>query len=434
MSKTLIWKIAFITAGGVFFMITAVSSIFGVFELYLPAQVVVLILIVALVTTLFVVGAAHFLTLNVSEFTEQAILDNSQNGIFIALPGLKMGDVLYVNPAFAELFGTAPDILMCDEFLPEQYWADPGQRQMFLDVIRKEKQISGMEIGFKKKDGKTWWGKLTCHYLEAVSGPKIQGTLIDITEMKKSEAVLKNYNETLENEIHERTRERDEIQKVSILGLSKITEYRDPETGNHVIRMAHYSRLLSAALARTAKYRSYITSRYVDEIFISAPLHDIGKVGIEDSILKKPGKLTTEEFDAMKHHAIYGGDTLREIERMLTFRSFLTLGKEIAYNHHQKWTGGGYPDYPPEGGRPTLGMRGHRPLKGTEIPLSARIVALADVYDALSSNRCYRKAFTHEASKEIILKDRGTHFDPDVVDAFLAAEPEFINILREFKD
>ena len=157
-------------------------------------------------------------------------------------------------------------------------------------------------------------------------------------------------------------------------------------------------------------------------------------MGIEDAILKKPGKLTDDEFEVMKYHSIYGGNTLKDIEKQLSFRSFLTLGKEIAYNHHQKWDGSGYPNYPVEGGAPTLGIPGHIPLKGAEIPLSARIVALADVYDALTSNRCYRKAFSHEQAKSIISKEKGSHFDPDIVDAFLGEETGFIQVLARIKD
>ncbi|MBL8025279.1 MAG: HD domain-containing protein [Fibrobacteres bacterium] len=392
----------------------------------------------ALLIGLLISGATYFILMQQmsakKEFSEKSVLDASLAGIFIVKQGLGMGDVSYINPSYAELFKEGQQKLVADEFISERFWVDPSQRPSVMETVTREKIITSIEIHLKNNQGREWWAQLSSRHLDTPEGIKIQGTLIDITEKKKFEEVLTNYNETLEKEIGERTRERDEIQKVSILGLSKITEYRDPETGNHVIRMAHYSKMIARALRDNPKYRHYITDTYVDEIFISAPLHDIGKVGIEDAVLKKPGKLTPEEFEMMKYHTVYGGDTLRDVERQLTFRSFLTLGKEIAYNHHQKWDGTGYPNYPPEGGHCTLNIPGHKPLKGTEIPLSSRIVALADVYDALTSKRCYKSAVPPEKAKAIILEEKGRHFDPDIVDAFLACESECLTILGKYKD
>lgn len=434
MTKRIIWNIAAGAGAALWAVLLITAFALSFFDIYTSVQVIISITLLSLISSLLVAGIITAITMNKSEFNERTILDNSINGIFIVTPPFAMGNVVYVNPAFSGLFNESPDILMSDEFLPERFWAHPSERREILDVMLKEPVISNIEIRFRNAGNREWWSRLACRHVDAVSGTKIQGTLVDISESKKSEEVLKNYNETLEKEIGERTRERDEIQRVSILGLSKITEYRDPETGNHVVRMAHYSKILAILLAKSPKYRGYITEKYVDEIFISAPLHDIGKVGIEDAILKKPGKLTSDEFDIMKYHTIYGGNTLKDIEKQLSFRSFLTLGKEIAFNHHQKWDGTGYPNYPPEGGLPTLGIQGHAPLKGAEIPLSARIVAMADVYDALTSNRCYRKAFTHDEAKTVILKEMGTHFDPDIVDLFRNSEAEFVNILNRFKD
>jgi len=434
MSKELSIKIAAFSGAIAFVLLLTTAIVAGLFQLFPLIQIIIVILFLSLLCLAGVRLAVYLFTFNKTDFSERAILDNSLTGIFIATPGLGMGDVAYVNQAFADMFGATPDTLVSDEFLPQRFWSSAAQREEFLEIIRKEKMISSIELKFRNLGDKEWWGRLSSRHLDTPGGLRIQGTLIDITEKKKFEEVLTNYNETLEKEIGERTRERDEIQKVSILGLSKITEYRDPETGNHVIRMAHYSRIIARGLGQSPKYRHYITDTYVDEIFMSAPLHDIGKVGIEDRVLKKPGKLTPEEFELMKYHSIYGGDTLRDIEKQLSFRSFLTLGKEIAYNHHQKWDGTGYPNYPPEGGHPTLNIQGHRPLKGSEIPLSARIVALADVYDALTSKRCYKNAIPHDKARSIILEERAAHFDPDIVDIFMELESEFTAILAKFKD
>ncbi|MFH0922314.1 MAG: HD domain-containing phosphohydrolase [Fibrobacterota bacterium] len=434
MSKELSFRISALSGVISLVLQMGVVVVAGLFEFFQPLQIFIVIFLISALCMVGVRLSIYLFTVNKSEFNERAILDNSLTGIFIATPGLGMGEVAYVNQAFADMLGTSPEALVSDEFLPQRFWSSASQREEFLEIIRKEKMITSIELKFRNAGDKEWWGRLSSRHLDTPTGVRIQGTIIDITEKKKFEEVLTNYNDTLEKEISERTRERDELQKVSILGLSKITEYRDPETGNHVIRMAHYSRLIAKGLGQSPKYRHYITDTYVDEIFISAPLHDIGKVGIEDRVLKKPGKLTPDEFELMKYHSIYGGDTLRDIEKQLSFRSFLTLGKEIAYNHHQKWDGSGYPNYPAEGGHPTLNIQGHRPLKGSEVPLSARIVALADVYDALTSKRCYKNAIPHDKARSIILEERGAHFDPDIVDIFMELEQEFIAILAKFKD
>ena len=200
-------------------------------------------------------------------------------------------------------------------------------------------------------------------------------------------------------------------------GLARLAESRDPETGEHLERVSDYCRFLAEQLARQEKYKEAITPDFIDGIFRSSPLHDIGKVGIPDVILLKPGKLTGEEFEVIKTHAAIGGKTLEDVEARLDWgeSTFLTLGREIAYCHHEKWNGAGYPS----------GIAGER------IPLAARIMALADVYDALTSKRCYKERFSHEKSRSIIVEERGQHFDPDVVDVFLVLESEFDHIRKE---
>ena len=167
-------------------------------------------------------------------------------------------------------------------------------------------------------------------------------------------------------------------------------------------------------MAEKPGYKGYITAEYIEDIYHSSILHDIGKVGIPDAVLLKPGKLTPDEFEVIKGHSLLGGNVLTEIEIKIKGQTFLTLGKEIAYYHHEKWDGTGYP----------------KGLKGENIPLSARLVAAADVYDALTSNRIYKKAFAHEKAREIIMSRKGKHFDPDVADSFLARDNEF-NTIRE---
>jgi len=205
----------------------------------------------------------------------------------------------------------------------------------------------------------------------------------------------------------------EDARLITILALAKLAEYRDDETGLHLERIRGYTKIIAEEMARTSKYAGYITPEYVEDLYQSSILHDIGKVGIPDAILLKPGKLTTEEFEKIKRHADLGGNVLTDIEDKINGQTFLTLGKEIAYYHHEKWNGKGYP----------------KGLKGEDIPLSARIVSLPDVYDALTSKRIYKERFPHREAKEMIVSEKGRSFDADVVDAFMTCEEDFIKIL-----
>ncbi|MCQ8104753.1 response regulator [Methylomonas sp. SURF-2] len=210
----------------------------------------------------------------------------------------------------------------------------------------------------------------------------------------------------------------EEAQDAIITALAKLSEYRDPETGAHLLRLKKYCGLICRELANNPAHRESVTQEFTEDLIRSSPLHDIGKVGIPDAILKKPGRLTAEEFEIMKNHAAIGGDTLRAVYERYPSQSFIKRGMEVAYCHHEKWNGSGYP----------MG------LKGESIPLAARILALVDVYDALSSRRVYKLPFPREQVKIIIQEGCGTHFDPDIVAAFLAAEDAFNQIAKQYAD
>jgi len=227
------------------------------------------------------------------------------------------------------------------------------------------------------------------------------------------EVIRKNETE-LESRLQEALLNETSAQRTAILALAKLTEYRDNETGRHLERINQYSRILAQALMEQANTSHYLTEEYINDLCLSSILHDIGKVGIPDHILMKPGKLNDEEFELIKNHTLIGGDVLLETEKLNSGRTFLSIGKMVAYHHHEKWDGSGYP----------------HGMKGEEIPLSARIVAVADVYDALMSERPYKKAFTHEKAVEIITEGRGKHFDPALVDVFLSIEDAFRAVRR----
>jgi len=205
----------------------------------------------------------------------------------------------------------------------------------------------------------------------------------------------------------------------SILALAKLAEARDEDTGEHLERMKEYSRAIAEFLYEDGIYREELTNDYIEKIGRFSPLHDIGKVGIRDGILLKPGKLTPEEFEEMKKHTVYGAEVLRAAERNLRSRGkeMFRLGIEIAEGHQEKWDGTGYPY-----GR-----------KGTEIPLSARIVAVADVFDALTSKRPYKEAFPFEKAFDMILEDAGSHFDPNITSAFAKRKDKIFEIYSKFQ-
>ena len=238
-------------------------------------------------------------------------------------------------------------------------------------------------------------------------------------EAKQARDWLKDKNAALEAEVARRMVENDLTQIVSIRALAHLAETRDPETGSHILRTQGYVQRLARGLNRHPRFAALLTERYIDILARSAPLHDIGKVGIPDHVLLKPGKLTPDEWAIMQTHARLGSDAIEQAERGVEVPlEFLSVAKEIARWHHEKWDGGGYPDG----------------LAGDAIPVSARLMALADVFDALISVRVYKPAMPHAEAREIIAAGSGTHFDPDVTDAFLAGFADFVAIAERYLD
>jgi len=237
--------------------------------------------------------------------------------------------------------------------------------------------------------------------------------------LKAHQDFLKHQNEILEERVLERTVQMEELQDVAMVAMGALAESRDPETGNHIRRTQHYVKLLAIQLKDHPKFKDFLTPEVITSLYKSAPLHDIGKVGVEDSILLKPGKLTDEEFEEMKKHTTYGRDAIVAAEQNINVAdNFLTFAKEIAYGHQEKWDGSGYP----EG------------VAGEDIPISARLMAVADVYDALISKRVYKPAFPHEKAVAIILEGKGSHFDPVMVDAFEVIADKFKEVAEQFSD
>jgi putative two-component system response regulator len=203
-----------------------------------------------------------------------------------------------------------------------------------------------------------------------------------------------------------------ESREVTIFALAKLAESRDPETGAHLERVRNYCRQLARHLSTLPSFAQQIDGDFIRLIYVTSPLHDIGKVGIPDRVLLKPSALNADEIEIMKTHTTLGAATLGAALEQFPHAEFLKMAHDIAATHHERWDGSGYP----------------RGLKGNEIPLAGRIVAVADVYDALSSKRVYKEAYSHDMARELISQGSGTHFDPAVVGAFLACADEFVAI------
>ncbi len=312
-----------------------------------------------------------------------------------------------------------PDIVLLDIMMPEmdgyevceRLSADPDTFDIPIIFLTAKSQIEDEQKGFEIG---------AVDYIHKPVSPPILISRIN-THLKLKNAVneLAKQNELLEKRVKERTYELEMIQDATIGAMASLAETRDNETGNHIRRTQNYVKVLAEELINMGHYADELTPETITLLYKSAPLHDIGKVGIPDGVLLKPGKLTAEEFDVMKRHTILGRAVLMSVEDSIDFKcEFLTIAKEIAYSHQEKWDGSGYP----EG------------LSGTDIPLSARLMALADVYDALICERVYKPAFPHDKALEIIAEGGGSHFEPLVVEAFLNVEHVFREIATKFRD
>jgi len=256
-----------------------------------------------------------------------------------------------------------------------------------------------------------------------ISPPIVEARVRAHLENKHARDFIEDRNRVLQVMVLERTRELVATQDATILSMATLAETRDPETGHHLQRTQAYVRALAVRLSAHVRFHDQLDDRVIDLLFKSAPLHDIGKVGVPDSILRKPGPLTPDEWVEMKRHVIYGYEAIVATEKVLATAglssvasSFLRYAREIARSHHEKWNGSGYPDG----------------LSSDEIPLSARLMALGDVYDALISKRCYKPGYSHAEAVSQILAGKGVHFDPDIVDAFCDIELEFVQISKAY--
>ena len=312
-----------------------------------------------------------------------------------------------------------PDLILLDIMMPglsghevaRQLQQDLRTRDIpiiFLTALASmENEIQGLELG------------AVDYITKPISPPLVLARVQTQLKIKAAADFLRDQKDFLEQEVQRRTREVVAIQDVTIQAMASLAETRDNETGNHIRRTQHYVRLLAELLRDHPRFNPFLNDDSIRQLFRSAPLHDIGKIGIPDHILLKPGRFTPEEFEIMKTHTTLGRDAIQRAEDQLGVSvDFLRVAKEIAYSHQEKWDGSGYP----------------QGLVGEDIPVSARLMAVADVYDALISRRVYKAGMPHEQALEIIRQGRAIHFDPDICDVFLANAEQFHVIAKRFSD
>lgn len=345
---------------------------------------------------------------NISLIVE--VLRNDYN-LMVANNGRRALDIL--------ASGKLPDIILLDIMMPqmdgfqmlEQLKSNPGTASIPVIFVTAKSDVSDETRGL-------YLGAVD--YITKPINPDLLLARVGThLRLKKAELALRSRATHLEEEVQKRIGEIRMFQDVTVRAMASLAETRDNETGNHIIRTQNYVRILAEKLSKHPKYSAFLDDEFIKKLFVSAPLHDIGKVGIPDHILLKPGKLTKEEFEVMKTHTTIGYDSIVRAEQSSRVAlDFLDCAKDIALYHQEKWDGSGYP----------------HALSGEQIPLSARLMAIADVYDALISKRVYKEAYVHEEAIGIMREGRGSHFDPDMFDQFLEIESEFRAIADKYRD
>jgi putative two-component system response regulator len=314
---------------------------------------------------------------------------------------------------------TPPDLILLDVMMPEMsgYEVCTALKDaaatrdipvIFLTaIIDMEEEKHGLDIG------------AVDYITKPINPPVVLARVATHIKIKASTDFLKDKNQYLEQEVARRTRDVAAIQDVTILAMASLAETRNSETSNHIRRTQHYVKALAGQLKDHPRFHEYLDDATIDLLYKSTPLHDIGKIGIPDHILLKPGKLTADEFEIIKTHSALGRDAIQAAEDRLGMEvAFLQIAKEMAYTHQEKWDGSGYP----------------KGLSGDDIPISGRLMAVADVYDALIRRRVYKGPVSHDVAMEIMREGRGTHFDPDVLDAFVTLEKVIVSIVAVFRD
>lgn len=312
-----------------------------------------------------------------------------------------------------------PDLVLLDATLPDMDGHTVFQ-ELRADFLNAETPVIFLTLAGDTADERRALREGAADVITKPFMPEtLQARVATQLQLRHARTLLKDQHSHLEYLIAERTREAMQLQDATILAMATLAETRDPATSQHLRRTQLFFTALARELRFNARFTAELSDANINVMAKAALLHDIGKVGVPDAILLKPGHLTPEEFEIMKRHTVAGREAILGVERTLGGSTpFLRYASEITWSHHERWDGSGYP----------------QGLKGEAIPLAARLMAVADVYDALISRRVYKPAFTHETAVELIRQGRGEHFDPDLVDAMLVIQQKFRDIAIEFRD
>jgi len=347
------------------------------------------------------------------------IVDDTDLNIEILLEALSDRYDLYTamngESALAQVKKNPPDIILLDVVMPGMSGyevctllkANPATTDIPIIFLTAMTEINEKARGFE--------AGAVDYMVKPFAILEVQARLDVHLSLINAKKALKQQNEILEIKVKERTHELSVTQSVIIEAMACLAETRNQETGDHVMRTRFYVQLLTVRLASHPRFKDYLVLLDPDDIGIATILHDVGKVGVPDHILLKPGRLTKEEFEEMKMHTVYGHNILHRLKKRLPDNTFLRLADEIAYAHHEKWDGSGYP----------------RGLKGDEIPIPARLMAIADVYDAMINQRVYKGPMTNDEAIAFITSQAGLHFDPDVTMAFLELKETFQFVAKQ---
>lgn len=344
------------------------------------------------------------------------IVDDILNNIKLAMHHLSpLGCTLYYatsgKQALERILNIYPDLILMDVMMPEMDGYETVQRIKHLPAFEHVPVI----YLTAKSDPADLAKGFACGGVDYIVKP-FQGR--ELMARVSTHLKLYTYQRNLEQLVHDRTREVERLKDAIIEALGGMAEYRDPETGGHIKRTQYYVKLLAETLCHHGYYTEILTTTTIVTIYRSAPLHDIGKVAIRDNILLKPGTLTPEEFSEMKRHAEIGEQAIGKLLDKIGQNSFLKCAQEIAGGHHERYDGKGYP----------------RGIAGNDIPISAAIMAVADVYDALISKRVYKNAWSHDDAVDTIMSERGAHFHPKVIDAFSEVRETMRSIADQYAD
>ena len=337
----------------------------------------------------------------------QQILDNSPVAVAISTNA----KLQYTNKIYQDLFGKYTGETTFDIYY------DKDKRNEIIKLLNETGEVRNFQLKANGKNGEIL--DLLIHFFNTeFNGEKsIIGWLVDISELKKIEKELSDAKNQLEKKVLEQVEEISNSQMTTILALANLAESRDNDTGQHIKRVQIFCKILAEELGKKEKYKGIITEKFIHYLYHASPLHDIGKVGISDDILLKPGSLNDEEYLIMKTHTTIGAETLIKVSEQYPKNDFLKIGIDLTLYHHENWDGSGYP----------------KGLRGEEIPISARILSVADAYDTLRNRRIYKEPISHEETCEKIIKNKGKQFDPDVIEAFEKLANQFNELQNKNK-